>query len=333
MTFPRTRTATAVAAVTIAGLALAGCSSSGAPAAQETLDPADPVSITVGTLAAGDYAPLYLAEQEGYFDDEGLDVTIETIAGGAVGVTQVVSGELDFTAGTWTNILLAVSQGLELQVVREGSSAGKEGVNALIALDGSGIESAEDLRGETVSVNTLGSATELQIRDCLASEGLEPGDYDLVEVPFPDTPAAVSQGRVAAGFVPEPFITIGSSQGLSPILYPAVCNEDQSNSTVVNWSTSRQFAEQNPQVVEAFVRAMDKATELAIDDPSSVSSILPTFTTLTPELAEAIVQPNFNREGTPDVENAEFIMGLMVDYGLLDEPLDDVSQYAFSAGG
>jgi hypothetical protein len=130
----------------------------------------------VGSLPAGDYAPLWLAVQEGYFEDEGLDVTIELIAGGAVGVTQLISGELDFTSATWGNTLLAVSQGLEIQVVREGTDANKEGINGLMVQADGPIQSVEDLRGQTLSVNTLASATEVQIRDCLASEGLEPGD-------------------------------------------------------------------------------------------------------------------------------------------------------------
>jgi NitT/TauT family transport system substrate-binding protein len=329
MTFPRMRVAAVAVAVVVTG-ALAGCSgASDGGAATQTLDPDDPVAITVGTLPAGDYAPLYIADAEGYFADEGLDVTIEVIAGGAVGVTQLVSGDLQFSSATWTNVLSAVSQGLELQVVREGTNSDKEGINGLIAADGSGIESVDDLRGQTISVNTLASATETQVRDCLASAGLEAEDYELVEVPFPEVGAAVTQGRIAAGFVPEPFITIGKSQGLSSVLATSVCNETQRNSTIVTWNTSRAYAEENPAVVAAFVRAMDKATQLAIDDPQVVIDILPTFTTLTPELAGAITQPSFVADGTPDTAGAESAMELMLEYGLLDEPLEDLAQYTW----
>ena len=330
MAFSRKHMAAFAAAILITGLA--GCSGSSPQSGgggDQTLDPASPVAITVGTLPAGDYAPLYIAQDQGFFKDEGLDVTIETIAGGAVGVTQLISGDLQFSSATWTNILSAVSQGLELQVVREGTDSNKEGINGIIAAEGSGIESIEDLRGQTVSVNTLQSATELQVRDCFASAGLEPGDYELVEVPFPEVGAAVSQGRIAAGLVPEPFITIGASQGLTSILAPSVCNDDQRNSPIVTWNTSKAYAEQNPAVVAAFVRAMDKATELALDDPDTVTEILPTFTTLTPELAAQITQPSFVRDGTPNLDGAQLTMDLMVEYGLLDAPLDDLSQYAW----
>jgi NitT/TauT family transport system substrate-binding protein len=323
--FPRKSVAVAAAAVLIAGLA--GCSGptepgGGGGGGEQTLDPENPFPITVGTLPAGDYAPLFIADAEGYFEEEGLDVTIETIAGGAVGVTQLVSGDLHFSSATWANVLAAVSQGLELQVVREGTDSSKAGINGILVSEDSGITSVEDLRGETVSVNTLQSATEVQLRDCFSSEGLEPGDYDLVEVPFPEVGAALTQGRIAGGFVPEPFITIGAEEGLVSILDTAVCNEDQAN-------RSTQFAEENPEVVAAFVRAMDKATELALDDPQSVVDILPTITTLTPELAAAMVQPSFVRDGTPDLEGAQLTMDLMVEWGLLEEPLEDLSQYAW----
>jgi NitT/TauT family transport system substrate-binding protein len=326
MTFPRKRVAAVAAALTITGL-VAGCSGQGE---QPAPDPDDPIEITVGTLPAGDYAPLWIAQDQGFFEEEGLEVTIEIIAGGAVGVTQLVSGELDFSSATWANVLSAVSQGLELQVVREGTDSSKEGINGIIALEGSGIESVEDLRGKTVSVNTLQSATELQVRDCFDTAGLGPDDYELVEVPFPEVAAAVSQGRIAAGLVPEPFVTIAKGEGIVPILFPSVCNEDQEKSPLINWVTSSRFASENPEAVAAFVRALDKATELALDDPEVVTEILPTFTTLTPELAAAITQPSFVRDGTPNLEGAELTMDLMLEWGLLEEPLDDLSQYAWT---
>lgn len=330
MSFSRKRVGSIAAMIALAGL-VAGCSggSGGGGGAEQTLDPANPVAITVGTLPAGDYAPLYIAEQEGFFDEVGLDVTIEIIAGGAVGVTQLVSNEIQFSSATWTNVLLAGSQGLDIQVVREGTDSHKEGVNGLLVQADGPIKTIEDLRGQTISVNTLGSATEIQIRDCLATNGLEPGDYELVEVAFPDAAAAVSQGRIAGGFVPEPFITIGADQALKPLFYPSTCNELQQSLSIVNWNVAKKYAEENPAVVEAFVAAMDKATQLAIDDPQVVIDILPTFTTLTPELAEKITLASYVEDGTPDVEGAQAIMELMVEYGLLTEPMDDLSQFAW----
>ena len=330
MTPSRTRSA-AVAAAAALSLTLAACGggSDEPQSAPGTGAGSEPVAITVGALAAGDYAPVYIAQQEGYFADEGLEVTIESIAGGAVGVTQLVSDELQFSAATWANVLAAVSQGLELQVVREGTNLDKEGINGIVVAEDSGIDSVEDLRGKTVSVNTLQSATEVQVRDCFASAGLQEGDYELAEVPFPEVGAAVTQGRIAGGLVPEPFITIGKSQGLKSILPISVCNERQKASPLVTWNTATSYAEDNPEVVAAFVRAMDKATEKAIDDPDSVTAILPTFTTLTPELAAQITLPSFVRDGTPNLEGAELTQELMVEYGLLDAPLEDLSKYAW----
>lgn len=333
MTFPKRRAAAAVAVLAITGL-IAGCSGNAEQPASTSdsgsgSGSSDPVAITVGTLPAGDYAPLYLAQQEGFFEEEGLEVTIEIIAGGAVGVTQLVSGELDFTSATWANLLAAVSQGLELQTVREGTDSNKEGINGILVKDDGSIDDIEDLRGQTLSVNTLQSATEVQFRDCLATNGLEPGDYELVEVPFPEVGAAVAQGRIVAGLVPEPFITIGESQGLKSLFAPSVCNERQQASPLITWNTSKAFADENPETVAAFVRAMDKATQMAIDDEDSVREILPTFTTLTPELAAEITLPSFVEDGTPNLDGAELTMELMLEYGLLEEPLEDLSQYAW----
>ncbi|GGD36861.1 sulfonate ABC transporter substrate-binding protein [Microbacterium faecale] len=329
MTYPLKRVAALAAVATLAGV-LAGCGGSDSPAGGgEAPDPDSPTPITVGSLPAGDYAPLYIADQEGFFEEEGLDVTIETIAGGAVGVTQLVSGELEFTSATWTNTLAAVAQGLEVVVVREGTDSSKAGINGLLVDESAGFSSIEDLRGETLAVNTLQSATEVQLRDCLATGGLAADDYELVEVPFPEVGAAVLQDRIAGGFVPEPFITIGAPEGLVSLFDPSVCNERQENSPLITWDASKAWAEENPEIVDAFVRAMDKATQLAIDDPQVVVDILPTFTTLTPEIAGELVLPSFVEDGTPSVEGAELTQELMLEYELIDSPIEDLSQYAW----
>src|SRR5690625_8003331 len=84
MSFSRiSKRGAAVAAA--AALFLAGCGGDNGDTGAQP-DPDNPVAVTAGTLLAADYAPLFVADQEGYFEEEGLDVTIETIAGGAVGV-------------------------------------------------------------------------------------------------------------------------------------------------------------------------------------------------------------------------------------------------------
>jgi NitT/TauT family transport system substrate-binding protein len=294
------------------------------------LSSADPVSITVGALPVADMAGLYLADQEGYFAEEGLDVEIKPIAGGAAGVPAMVAGELQFSTTTWPSVILAHSQGIDLKMVQE-NSGNAPGVNAMLTSAGSPYQDGSDLEGQTIAVNLLGGVTEIQVRDCLKSAGLEPGEYSLVEIPFPDQAAAIEGGQVAAGLVAEPFVTIGKDQGARVVIDTPVCNEGMKTFPVLGWATTAEYAERNPQATAAFQRAVERGMAMAESDPQAVAEVVQTFTTLTPELAARIAQPGWLEDRAPSLERAEYTQDLMIEYGLLDEPVDDLGSLIFSA--
>src|SRR3954451_8989125 len=109
----------AAAAATL--LPLAACGSSGDSSAAGSSD--GPTKITVGAIPIVDVAPLYLAEQQGFFDEQKLNVEIKNTTGGAAAVPGVVSGDYDFAFGNVVSLVLASSQGLPLKAIAEGNSS------------------------------------------------------------------------------------------------------------------------------------------------------------------------------------------------------------------
>jgi NitT/TauT family transport system substrate-binding protein len=268
-------------------------------------------------------APLFLAMQKGYFEEEGLTVHVQTIAGGPAGVQALVAGEIQFSMNTWSSLILSRSQGLDLQMDTE-ISGGAKGVNAVLTGADSGVHSVADLEGKTIAINILGSVSELVLRECLRSQGLEADKYTVIELPYPNQVAAVQQGRIAAGFVPEPFVTLGLGQGLVSVIDVSTCSPTLETFPLVGMATSQKYAESNPAVVAAFARVMVKAMRLAVDHPEEVTAILPTYTTLKPDLAGKITQPGWI-DPTPTLEHAEVTQKLMLEFGILKDPLPDLS--------
>jgi len=85
-------------------------------AAQAQGKPEKPkVSIAVGGKAAFYYLPLTIAEQLGYFKDEGLDVEISDFEGGSKALQAVVGGSADVVSGAWENTIDQQPKGLQLQ--------------------------------------------------------------------------------------------------------------------------------------------------------------------------------------------------------------------------
>ncbi|MFW3168780.1 ABC transporter substrate-binding protein [Geodermatophilus sp. CPCC 206100] len=287
------------------------------------LSPDNPVSILVGNLPIPDNAPLFLAIQEGYFEEEGLEVQTQAVAGGSAALPAMVAGDLQFSSSNWTTVLQAAGQGLPVQMVWE-MTGPKEGVNGIMVKGDSPAQTPADLRGQRVAVNTLAGLVELQVRECMAANGLQDGDYELVEIPFPDMPAAVQQGNVAAAFIGEPFVTIAEDQGARSIAGPADCSERLAEMPVIGFMTTAQYSEENPEVVAAFARALERGAELAASDPQQVLDILPTYTQLTPELAARMELPAWLEDRAPSTERAEVTMEAMLDFGFIDEPIEDL---------
>src|SRR3954471_11945578 len=83
--------------------------------------------ITVGAMPVADDAPLQIAVQQGLFKAEGLNVKLQTIAGGADAIPKLKGGSLDISFGNFVSFLGATSKGaLDVRFVAEGfqSAAG-----------------------------------------------------------------------------------------------------------------------------------------------------------------------------------------------------------------
>jgi len=311
--------------VALAASLLVACGGGGDEATTEgtALSPDSPTKILVGTLPIPDNAPLFLGIREGYFEEEGLDVETQVVAGGSAALPGMVAGDLQFSTSNWTTVLQAASRGLPAQMVWE-MSGPKEGVNGIMVAANSPVQDPAQLRGQTVAVNTLAGLVELQVRECLASAGLQDGDYNLVEIPFPDMPAAVQSGNVAAAFMGEPFVTVAKGQGQRVVAEPSTCSDRLAEMPVIGFMTTSDYATENPEVTAAFARALERGAELAASDPQQVIDILPTYTQLTPELAGQMTLPAWLEDRAPSVERAEVTQEAMIDFGFIDKPVDDI---------
>jgi NitT/TauT family transport system substrate-binding protein len=273
--------------------------------------------ITVGVQPFAEVAPFHYALEEGLFEEEGLTVTPQTAGGGGAGLlTGLVSGESSFAYSNYVSVIQAASEGLPLRIVREND---RPGVQALYALPASGISSPADLAGKRVAINGLGNIMEITTRDALEQAGVDSNSVTFVELPPPDFLSALGSGNVDAAWLVEPFVTIGTNtQQVQQVL--DVFAGPTEELPVAGWVTSAQFAEENPETVAAFTRAMDEAIERLAEDPALVAEILPTYTEIPPEVAGGLNPVNYAVDN--ELEDVAQVEELMRQYGLIEEPVD-----------
>jgi NitT/TauT family transport system substrate-binding protein len=178
--------------------------SSGAQAQLEKRD----VHIAVGGKASFYYLPLTIAEQQGYFTDEGLNVRISDFAGGSVALRAVVGGSADVVSGAYEHTInlqskkqffrAFVLQG-RLPQIAFGVASAKAGQ----------VKSYKDLKGLKIGVSAPGSSTHNLVKQLLAKGGLDPNkDAAIVGVGLgAQAVAAIKSGQIDAISNTDPVMT------------------------------------------------------------------------------------------------------------------------------
>ncbi|MET1156167.1 ABC transporter substrate-binding protein [Arthrobacter sp.] len=314
--------ATASAAVLAGALLLTGCgsgspSSTGGgtqPAAESVDGSLDQVNL--GLIPITDVAPVYLGIQEGYFEDEGIQLSVQLAQGGAAIVPAVMTGEYQFGYSNVVSLLIARDKGLPITVVSNGSSSTNvpaKDVTEVAALPEAGIENAADLVGKTVAVNALNNFADVTIRNAVEQAGGNPDDVDFVEMPYPNMPAALERGDVDAAWTTEPFRTQILEAGGEIVASPMTDLTEDFDSAF--YFTSEQTMQENPELVERFRRALEKSFQFAAENDDEVRSVIQDYAKITPELAETVVMsrwyPEINREGLQKLGSAAVKYGVL----------------------
>ena len=257
---------------------------------------------------------------QGFFEEEGLDVTLELAQGGAAIVPAVVSGEYQFGFSNVTSLLLATSNDVPLKAVAPGNftTGADPDFGAVVVPADSEIQTAADLAGHTVAVNTLNNIGDSTIRHVVEEDGGDPEAIEFVEMGFPDMPAAVAGAQVDAAWIVEPHLTRALEQGARVVSWNFA--ETDPELMIAAYFTSQQYATENPEVVEAFVAALDKSFEFAEANPDETRAILDEYTEIEPAVKEAMVMPRFATEFSEDT--VQLLADLALEYGLVTEPVD-----------
>ena len=234
---------------------LAGCGS------QETA-----VRVPMGYVASVQFAPWYVAVERGYFTDEGLEIEFD-YSWETNGVRLVGAGELPFAVASGDQVLLARAQGLPIASV---ANWWRRFPVAVVALEGSGISQPGDLAGHPVGIPETFGASYIGWRALGSSVGIEDEDVQLEVIGYTQ-PASLIEGLVDAAVVYANNEPIQLEQQGYDVISFAVADYAGlvSNGIITNEETIRD----NPELVEAFVRAFVHGLSDTLADPDAAFEI------------------------------------------------------------
>ncbi|UCM87716.1 ABC transporter substrate-binding protein [Streptomyces marincola] len=286
-------------------------------------DGSGPDDLDLGVIPIIDVAPVRLGVEQGFFAEQGLDLTMTESQGGAAIVPAVTSGSLQIGYSNIVSLLVARSQGVPVRMVSVGARASADalddGSGQLMAAD-EGITDVADLRGRTVAVNTLLGINEVAVRTGLERHGLSADDVSLVELPIPNMPAALAAGDVDAAMLSEPFTTIAEADGAHavPVSYAAMGE----GLPIAGWFTSESFAREHPDVLERFTTALERSLRYAEEHPDEARAVLDSYLDLADGVSAEVTLPGWDPATEPaeieDVARLTAEAGLIEDLGPLD---------------
>jgi NitT/TauT family transport system substrate-binding protein len=273
--------------------------------------------ITVGILPIAGLAPLHYGVEQGYFEDEGLDVSMEVGSSGAELAPAVLENDYQFAIGEYLSLMQARENGVPVQVtsnLTNGADAADQGINALLVGPDSGIDNVDDLPGKTIAVNGLRGIEEIAIRAILDDQGVEGPEVEFTEIPFPNMNAAVESGEVDGAAQVEPFITLGEQAGLVNLLDPFY--EALPAMPLGLLFASETWLGDNPELAEAFNRALQRSVEAASDETAMREAIVANTET-EPDVAEQMALDDWVTEVDRDALTE--VGQLAARYGALEE--------------
>ena len=176
--------------------------------------------VAVGVIPIVDVAPIYLGQQEGFFEDGGIELTLESGQGGAAIVPGVECGQFQFGFSNNTSLLVAQQQGLADQGRgrrQQHHGRGGQGLRRRRRARGQRHRERRRPRGRPVAVNTLNNIGSTTINNVVREDGGDPTSIEYVELAFPDMPAARRPGpggrRLGRGAVPDDHHRPGRDAG------------------------------------------------------------------------------------------------------------------------
>ena len=170
------------------------------------------VRLAVGGQNALYYLPLTVTDRLGYFKDEGLDVEISDLAGGAKALQALIGGSADVVTGAFDHTIQMQAKGQPIEaVVQLGRFPGF--VLALVGPKAASYQGPADLKGMKIGVTAPGSSTHFMALHMMAQAGLKPDDASFIGVGAgPTAIAAAKRGEIDALVNVDPVINLLESE-------------------------------------------------------------------------------------------------------------------------
>jgi NitT/TauT family transport system substrate-binding protein len=282
------------------------------------------VHIAVGGKAALYYLPLTIAEQLGYFKDEGLEVKISDFAGGSQSLRAVVGGSADVVSGAYEHTInMQANKQSMIAFVQMGRLP--QMAVGIASARAASYKSPKDLKGLKVGVSAPGSSTNILFNYFISRDGLKPNDVSIIGVGLgAQAIAAVKSGQIDVLSNVDPMMTKLEQDGAIKIIadWRTVKGTEQTFGGQLpagSLYAPTKFVKENPRTVQALTNAIVRANKwVANASATEVVKAVPESYVLGDRalylFAFDKVKEAFSKDGTISDAGAKATLKVLADY-------------------
>jgi len=273
------------------------------------------------------YTHSYIAQEKGFFEDEGVNVELVLIENIDDSLQYFKAGKADAAFGLQSDAMLLSAEGVQLKIVYIADFS--NGGDVLVSkLD---IKTIMDLKGKTVSIDKLNSFNHIFLVELLRINGLEESDLKIIPIIASEVPDALKSGLIDAGQTWEPYQSHAIANGYRLL---ATSADAPGIITDVLMFHSK-FVEERPDDIKKVLRGLFRALEFRNTNENESYYIMSNAFEMSPASLKVTIEGNifpnlkenneaFTDSGQPTslYTSGKIISDFFIEKGVFSEPIN-----------
>jgi NitT/TauT family transport system substrate-binding protein len=279
---------------------------------------AEDTNLKMGLLPILDTLPLYVAEQKGYFEEEGINVEFVPVKSAQERDALMQAGEIDGMLNDLISTGLFNRDDVQIKIVATARRAYPESPQfRLLAAPGSGFTSAQELAGVPIGISQ-NTVIEYITDRMLEAEGLLPDQIEVIEVSaIPVRFEQLMAGQIQAATLPDPLAQGAEAAGATRVVDDS--QYAQYSQSVLSFSTVA--IESKPNTIKKFLKAWNRAVQDLNSNPGQFSDLLIEKGRVPESIQGSYQMPPFPEGEVPSQAEWQDVVDWLLEKGLIDHPI------------
>ncbi len=280
-------------------------------------------TVRIGYLPILASLPLYVAQENQYFEAEGINVEVVQLQSSNQLVDALVRGDIDIVVESSAVPVLIVEtiDPNEIEIFSVSDITPQTPFDSIIVQEDSDLARLKDLEGKKIGVFPGSTATNL-LKVYLEDNGVDTSKIEFVKIIPPNQLPALYEGSIDALHAYEPTSTIAIESNNAKKLYGSVYAEQLNHNPQGVALVSSDFIKENPELAEKVINSFDKATDFMKTNDKETREIITKYVKVDEGVAENTVLLYMSRSDEVNKNALQDYADMLFKLGELETKVD-----------